>query len=226
VEIREKLKEAYKTLIDSKAKRQYIFSMREDKQEKEIKKSKAMHLFNDGMVEFRAGNYEKARTIFKEAIRNDPNSPVYYSMLESITKEERQSNSAKFFQAGIMAYKQKNDLQRAIKLIKKAISLSPGVHAGFHLKLAEIQSNRPETRRDAIKNYEIAIEAEPGNHDLKITLADFLYTCGMKQDAANKYREILKWIPENPRVRKALLALKKEGILPKKRKERDSEDDE
>ncbi len=217
--VRDKLKEAYDKLIDTKTRRIYMSRLRESREERERKKSKAMYLFNDGMAEFRAGNYDAARKIFKQAIEYDPNSPVYYSMLESIHKEERLSDASKFFQAGILAYKQKNDFDRAVKLIRKAISLMPG-QTSFHVRLAEIQATRAEARRDAIKNYEIAIDLDPGNLEIKMILAAFLKQCGLKQDAANRYGDILRWNPSNNKARQELLALVKEGIKPQKLKDK------
>ncbi len=222
VQVRETLKKAYTTLMDPKLRRQYLGSLRETREDIDRKKSLAMGLFNKGMAEMKAGNYDNARKIFRQAIEYDPNSPVYYSILEDISKEERLNNATKFFQSGLIAFKQKNDAGRAIQLIKKAISLSPG-QAAFHIKLAEIQASQAETRLDAIKNYEMAIDIDPGNNELKMTLANYLKSVGMKQEAANRYQEILKWNPDHARVKTELLALAKEGIKPQKAEEKDAE---
>jgi len=52
--------------------------------------------------------------------------------------------------------------------------------------------------------------------ELRLTVANYLLKIGQKQEAANRFQEILKWNPDNMSARKALLALKKEGVVPKK----------
>ena len=143
-------------------------------------------------------------------------------MIADIDKEELAISANKFFQAGTLAFSQKNDYDRAIKLIKKAISLLPR-QIPFHLKLAEIQATRSELRRDAVQNYEIVIEMDPSNPELHLALANFYKTCEMKQEASNKYQDVLKWNPDNLTAKKELIALRKDGILPQKKTEHEKE---
>jgi len=213
--LRDELKKIYITLMDEKKKRAYIDSMREGRQLKEDNKLKAMNLFNEGMDRVRAGKYDEAREIFRRAVKFDPNSPVYYTVLEDIDKEEREGNAVKFFQAGILAFKQKNDFKRAIKLIRKAITLRP-LDPTYQLKLAEIQAMSPEYRDDAFDSYIKALELDPGNQELRILIATFMKNRNRKQDAANMYHEVLRWNPEHSVVKKHLLELAKEGITPAK----------
>jgi tetratricopeptide (TPR) repeat protein len=213
--VRDKLKEAYKTLMDPVQRRRYLANLRESREDVERRKSQALVLFNEGMAAFKEEKFDKAKEIFMKAIKYDPNSPVYYNMLEEIRKKESSSKATKYFQGAILAFKQKNDPNRAIKLLKKAITLSPkqGI---FYQKLAEIQASQPTTRMDAIQSYETALELDPGNMELRLTVANYLLKIGQKQEAANRFQEILKWNPDNMSARKALLALKKEGVVPKK----------
>lgn len=220
--VRDKLKEAYQILMDPKARRAYVLTIKEARETDERKKSEAMILFNRGMIEFKNSNFIKARELFQQAIELDPKSPVYYEMISDIDKEELAISANKFFQAGTLAFSQKNDYDRAIKLIKKAISLLPRQTA-FHLKLAEIQATRHELRRDAIQNYEIVIEMDPSNPELHLALAHFYKSCDMKQEASNKYQDVLKWNPDNLTAKKELLALRKEGLLPQKRTDQEKE---
>ncbi len=216
VEVREIYKKAYHTLTDPKERKKYLRSLRESREGGVKKKSKALILFNQGMAEFKAGNFAKAREIFHQAIAFDPNSPVYYDMLESIKKEEHSSNAMKFYQAGILAFSKKNDPDRAIKLIRKAISMMPG-QAPFYIRLADIQATRAETRNEAVKNYNIAIELDPGNLELRFKLASFLKSIGMKQESADTYQEILKWNPDNLKAKREIADFRRQGITPKKR---------
>ncbi|GEM_PF-5246592 len=220
--IRDKLKEAYQTLMDPKTRKQYVISLKEVRETDERKKSEAMILFNRGMLEFKNNNFVKARELFQQAIEYDPKSPVYYEMIADIDKEELAISANKFFQAGTLAFTQKNDYDRAIKLIKKAISMLPR-QIPFHLKLAEIQATRPDLRKDAIQNYEIVIDMDPSNSELHLALANFYKNSDMRQEASNKYQDVLKWNPDNLTAKKELLALRKEGILPQKRTEQEKD---
>ena len=215
VEIRDQLKTAYKTIMDPKLRKEYIVFLRQGRLEEEKKKSQALVLFNQGMAFFSEGKFDEARKLFKEAVQHDPNSPVYYDMLEEIEKEERATNATKFFQAGVIAFIKKKDIDRAVKLIKKAISLAPG-QISYFLKLAEIQSTKPEYRQEAIQNFQIAIDSDPGNLELRTQFAEFLKSSGLKQEAANVYQDALKWNPENLAIRRELAIMKKEGVVPKK----------
>lgn len=220
--LRDQYKKAYITLMDEKRKRAYIDSLRADRQAAEDNKVKAMQLFNQGMEKVRAGKFDEAREMFHRAAKFDPNSPVYYSVLEDIDKEEREGNAVKFFQAGILAFKQKNDYDRAIKLIRKAISLRP-LDPTYHLKLAEIQAMSGDHKEEAVESYQAALDLDPGNQELRLLIANFLKNLGRKQEAANMYRDILKWNPENTVVEKHLQELLKEGIKPMKESEKDAE---
>lgn len=220
--IRDRLKEAYQTLMDPKTRKQYVLSMKEVREIDERKKSEAMILFNRGMLEFKNNNFVKARELFQQAIEFDPKSPVYYEMIADIDKEELAISANKFFQAGTLAFTQKNDYDRAIKLIKKAISMLPR-QIPFHLKLAEIQATRSELRKDAIQNYEIVIDMDPSNSELHLALANFYKNSDMKQEASNKFQDVLKWNPDNLTAKKELLALRKEGILPQKRTDQEKD---
>ncbi|MCD4655758.1 tetratricopeptide repeat protein [bacterium] len=211
--LRDEYKKIYITLMDDTKKRAYIDSMHAGRQTAEANKTKAMQLFNQGMEKIRAGRYDEAREIFKRAAKYDPNSPVYYTVLEDIDKEEREGNAVKFFQAGILAFKQKNDFKRAIKLIRKALTLRP-LDPTYHLKLAEIQAMSGEHREDALVSYLNALELDPGNQELRLLIANFMKNLGKKQDAANMLDVILKWNPDHSIVKKHLLELKKEGITP------------
>jgi tetratricopeptide (TPR) repeat protein len=213
--VRDKLKEGYSTLMDAALRRKYMFTLRESREIDEKKKAEALILFNRGMSEFKGGNFQKARETFQRAILLDPKSPVYYNMMESIEKEETTLNSAKFFHAGVIAFSQKNDFERAVKLIKKAISLTPG-QVSYHQKLAEILGTRAEMRSDAAQNYELASELDPGNAELRMSYAMFVKSTGNKQEAANKFQEVLKWNPDHIAAKKELMALRKDGIVPKK----------
>ncbi|MBN1297637.1 tetratricopeptide repeat protein [bacterium] len=213
--LRDQYKKAYIVLMDDKKKRDYIDSLRAGRQEAEDNKVRAMKLFNEGMDKIRAGKFDEAREMFRRAAKFDPNSPVYYSVLEDIDKEEREGNAVKFFQAGILAFKQKNDYDRAIKLIRKAISLRP-LDPTYHLKLAEIQAMSGEHKADAVISYLAALDLDPGNQELRLLIANFQKNLGRKQEAANMYQEILKWNPENKIVQKNLADLIKEGIKPDK----------
>ncbi|MBN1550709.1 tetratricopeptide repeat protein [bacterium] len=225
VAVRDKLKLAYKTLTEPKLRRRYLGSLRQVRESEDKKKSEALVLFNRGMAEFKNGNYDKAREIFKKAVSLDPNSPVYYNMLESIEKEERSSNATKFYQAGILAFTKKNDPQRAIQLIKKAIKMAPG-QVSSYIKLAEIQGSNADTRKDAIQSFQMALELDPGNHELRLKYAAYLKSIGLKQEAANAYQETLKWNPDMITARKEILALQKEGIKPQKTQKKEEPQDE
>ncbi|HPQ39375.1 MAG TPA: tetratricopeptide repeat protein [bacterium] len=220
--LRDQYKKAYITLMDDTKKRAYIDSLRTERQEAEDNKVKAMQLFNQGMDKVRAGKFDEARELFRRAAKFDPNSPVYYSVLEDIDKEEREGNAVKFFQAGILAFKQKNDYDRAIKLIRKAISLRP-LDPTYHLKLAEIQALSGEHKQEAVDSYLAALDLDPGNQELRLLIANFLKNLGRKQEAANMYRDILKWNPEHTVVEKHLQELLKEGIKPVKDADRAKE---
>ncbi len=211
--LRDVYKKTYIILMDDEKKRRYIDGMRKDRKAADENKTQAMRLFNVGMEKIRLGRFEEARTIFVQAAKLDPNSPVYYSVLEDIDKEEREGNAVKFFQAGILAFKQKNDYERAIQLIRKAISLRP-MDPTYHLKLAEIQLLSGKYKDDAITTYQHALDLDPGNQDLRLTIANLLKNVGRKQEAANLYQVILKWNPDNTVVKKFLLELQKEGIKP------------
>ncbi len=211
--LRDVYKKAYIILMDDEKKRRYVGGMRKDRQAADENKTQAMRLFNVGMEKVRLGKFDEARTIFVQAAKLDPNSPVYYSVLEDIDKEEREGNAVKFFQAGILAFKQKNDYERAIQLIRKAISLRP-LDPTYHLKLAEIQLLSGKYKEDAITTYLHALDLDPGNQDLRLTIANLVKNVGRKQEAANMYQVILKWNPDNTVVKKFLLELQKEGIKP------------
>ena len=70
--VRDKLKEAYQTLMDPKARKAYVLTMKEARETDERKKSEAMILFNRGMIEFKNNNFVKARELFQKAIEFDP----------------------------------------------------------------------------------------------------------------------------------------------------------
>lgn len=211
--LRDVYKRAYIILMDDDKKRRYIGGMRKGRESVEENKTKAMRLFNTGMERVRHGKFDEARQIFAEAAKLDPNSPVYYSVLEDIDKEEREGNAVKFFQAGILAFKQKNDYERAIQLIRKAISLR-SMDPIYHLKLAEIQMLSGKYKDDAVVTYQHALELDPGNQDLRLTIANLVKNLGRKQEAANMYQDMLKWNPDNTVVKKFLFELQKEGIKP------------
>lgn len=211
--MRDQLKKAYIILMDDQKKRAYVDNMRKGRQQAEANKVKAMQLFNEGMDKVRAGRFDEAREIFRRAAKFDPNSPVYYTVMEDIDKEEREGNAVKFFQAGILAFKQKNDFERAIKLIKKALTLRP-LDPTYHLKLAEIQAMSPEHKEAAVDSYLKALDLDPGNQELRLLIANYLKNMGRKQEAANMYQEIVKWNPENTIVQKHLENLEKDGIKP------------
>jgi tetratricopeptide (TPR) repeat protein len=211
--LRDLYKYAYMTLMDTQRRAKYLDGMRAGRKQVEENREQAMRMFNQGMDRVRKGKFDEARAIFKQASKLDPNSPVFYSVLEDIDKEEREGNAVKFFQAGILAVKQKNDLERAVKLIRKAISLRP-LDPTYHLKLAEIQMMSGTYKADAVDSYLRALDLDPGNHDLRLTIANLLRNLGRKQEAANMYQEILKWTPENALIKKNLIDLKKEGIAP------------
>jgi len=219
VSVRDELKIAYKALTEPKLRRQYLSTQKKSREVDEKKKSEAMLFFNRGMVEFKNNKFQKAKELFLKAAKLDPNSPVYYNMLEDIDKEERSSNAMKFYQAGILAFSKKNDPDRAIKLIRKAMSLAAG-QVIFYVKLAEIQAANPATRNDAVQTYEEVMELDPSNVELRHQYAGFLYSLGMKQEAANSYQDILKWDPDNSPARKKLIGLRKEGVKPKKSTEK------
>ncbi|MBN1879961.1 tetratricopeptide repeat protein [bacterium] len=213
VYLRDVYKGAYVILMDDDKKRRYLAGMRKGRQLAEENKTQAMRLFNTGMEKIRSGKFEEARAIFAQAAKLDPNSPVYYSVLEDIDKEEREGNAVKFFQAGILAFKQKNDYERAIQLIRKAVSLRP-LDPTYHLKLAEIQLLSGKYKEDAVVTYQHALDLDPGNQDLRLTIANLVKNLGRKQEAANMYQDMLKWNPDNTVVKKFLLELQKEGIKP------------
>jgi tetratricopeptide (TPR) repeat protein len=213
--LRDLFKYAYMTFMDDERKQRYLESLRKGRSEVSENREKAMMLFNQGMDKVRKGRFDEARAIFMQASKLDPNSPVYYSMLEEIDHEEREGSAVKFFQAGILAFKQKNNHERAIQLIRKAISLRP-LDPTYHLKLAEIQMLSGTYKADAIETYQRALELDPGNQDLRMTIANLLRNLGRKQEAANAFQEMLKWNPENTLIRKNLMELAKEGIKPEK----------
>ena len=213
--MRDLYKYAYMILMDDARKAEYLDGLRSGRKEIEENREQAMRLFNQGMDRVRKGRYDEARAIFKQASKLDPNSPVFYSVLEDIDKEEREGNAVKFFQAGILAVKQKNDYDRAIKLIRKAISLRP-LDPTYHLKLAEVQMLSGKYKSDAVDSYLRALDLDPGNQDLRLTIANLMRNLGRKQEAANLYQEILKWNPENALIKKNLIELQKEGIKPDK----------
>lgn len=213
--LRDLFKYAYMTFMDDEKKQRYLETLRKGRSETSENREKAMMLFNQGMDKVRKGRFDEARTIFMQASKLDPNSPVYYSILEEIDHEEREGSAVKFFQAGILAFKQKNNHERAIQLIRKAISLRP-LDPTYHLKLAEIQMLSGTYKADAIETYQRALELDPGNQDLRMTIANLLRNIGRKQEAANAFQEMLKWNPDNTLIRKNLIELSKEGIKPEK----------
>ncbi|MBN1356002.1 tetratricopeptide repeat protein [bacterium] len=219
VRVRDQLKTAYDNLTDPQLRRKYLLELRQTRESEEEKKSKGLVLFNRGMVEFKSGRFQKAKELFLQAAKLDPNSPVYYNMLETIDKEERSTNAMKYYQAGMLAFSKKNDADRAIKLIRKAMTMSPG-QVIFYVKLAEIQAANPSTRSDANHTFQEALELDPSNTDLRLQYAGFLNSNNMKQEAANTYQDVLKWDPENMAARKKLGALRKEGIQPKRTTEK------
>lgn len=71
-------------------------------------------------------------------------------------------------------------------------------------------------KSDAVDSYLRALDLDPGNQDLRLTIANLMRNLGRKQEAANLYQEILKWNPENTLIKKNLIELQKEGIKPDK----------
>lgn len=213
--LRDLLKHAYTTIMDDDKKQNYLDSLRKGRLDITENRERAMMLFNQGMDKVRKGRFDEARAIFMQASKLDPNSPVFYAVMEDIDKEEREGSAVKFFQAGILAFKQKNNYERAIQLIRKAISLRP-LDPTYHLKLAEIQMLSGVYKADAIETYQRALELDPGNQSLRLTIANLMIGLGRKQEAANAFQEMLRWNPDNNTIKKNLAELAKEGIKPEK----------
>ncbi|MGB3976115.1 MAG: tetratricopeptide repeat protein [bacterium] len=213
--LRDLLKHAYTTIMDDDKKQNYLDSLRKGRLDITENRERAMMLFNQGMDKVRKGRFDEARAIFMQASKLDPNSPVFYAVMEDIDKEEREGSAVKFFQAGILAFKQKNNYERAIQLIRKAISLRP-LDPTYHLKLAEIQMLSGVYKAEAVETYQRALELDPGNQSLRLTIANLMMGLGRKQEAANAFQEMLRWNPDNNTIKKNLAELAKEGIKPEK----------
>ena len=211
--LRDLLKHAYMTVMDDDKKHNYLDNLRKGRLDVTENRERAMMLFNQGMEKVRKGRFDEARAIFMQASKLDPNSPVFYAAMENIDKEEREGSAVKFFQAGILAFKQKNNFERAIQLIRKAISLRP-LDPTYHLKLAEIQMLSEVYKNDALETYQRALELDPGNQSLRLTIANLMRSLGRKQEAANAFQEMLRWNPDNTMIQKNLAELSKEGIKP------------
>jgi tetratricopeptide (TPR) repeat protein len=208
-----KIKEAYSTLIDPKSRREYMESIRRQRRQLEERKQQSLLLFHKAMGHYKEGDFAKARELLNQALALDSNNPVFYNMLDTMSGAEKSTESEKYFQVGVLTFTKRNDLNRAVLLIKKAISMNPNYR--YYHKLGEILSSDRSRLSEAIEAYEKAREKDPGNVKLLTELANLAMRINRKQDAVDYAHEALRWDEENREMKKLRDELMKEGFKPK-----------
>ncbi len=217
-----KIEEAYQALIDPDTRREYMRNIKSKTQETSKKKEQALQLFHQGMKLHHDKKFKQAREKFKEAIALDPNNPVFYNMLASMGDEEKETQAYYYYRTGLEA-KRRGNLDEAVLRIKKAIWYNPQVI--YYLELAEILSSDREKIPEAIRFYQEVLKRDPGSVKTHLALGNLYLRTGSKQEAADHFNDVLKWTEGNHgEAESALNALKKEGVLPRKKK--DQKDDQ
>jgi len=210
---------AFNTLIDPKSRKEYMASIKSRRQEIEQRKQNSLLLFNECMALYKDGKYEDARNVLKKAMAFDSNNPVFYNMLETLDSSEKTTESERYFKAGVLTFTKRNDLDRAVLLIRKSIQMNSRLD--YLMKLGEILATERSRRSEALEVYKTALLMDPGNSGLLLEMGKLALALNKRQDALDYFHETLRWDEDSLEAKKYQNELMAEGLKPTVEEEKD-----
>ena len=177
-------------------------------------------IFNAGASAYNVDEYERAKGLFEKAIVLSPEDYNSYLMLgfsnwmlqdstevvNSLRKSidlykasEGEEEVPQFAQAYLMIATIQNaqgNIKEALETLAEASEEFP-TDKNISLTELDIYSKNPDLAEEALKKFESAIAADPGNIPLKLAYADMLSKNGKEEKSEAVFMEIIQAEPEN-----------------------------
>ncbi|MFC1848902.1 DUF4388 domain-containing protein [candidate division CSSED10-310 bacterium] len=145
--------------------------------------------YNNALKAFKEEDYVCSVEELEAAILNNPNNPMYYSLLADARIKKRSYQSVDHYEKGLGELEQKN-YGKAIKLFKQAIA-NDTRNFKYYLTLAGVLVRVPGKRDEALTYFQKALDLDPNNTDLMIRMGQLYKELGQKELAANSFRSCL-----------------------------------
>ncbi len=177
-------------------------------------------IFNAGASAYNVDEYERAKGLFEKAVILSPEDYNSYLMLgfsnwmlqdstESVNSlrksidlykaSEGEEEVPQFAQAYLMIATIQNaqgNVKEALETLAEASEEFP-TDKNISLTELDIYSKNPDLAEEALKKFESAIAADPGNIPLKLAYADMLSKNGNEEKSEAVFMEIIQAEPEN-----------------------------
>ncbi len=121
---------------------------------------------------------------------------------------DAQSDTVDLLYSRAEASAQNGAFDLALMLVDHVIGLAPNFAQGYVLR-GELRLGT-DNRAGAIEDFSKALELEPRQFVVRMTLAEILYASGAKRDAYEMYQKVLEWNPHNESARMRARALRRE----------------
>jgi tetratricopeptide (TPR) repeat protein len=207
-----KLHDAYVTLGDARSRRDYMMGMKTQRQELEKRKRDSLMHFHEAMALYKDNDLSKSTEALRKAMALDSNNPVFYRLLKTLEDAQRNTESEKYFQAGLISFTKRKDIPRAAQLLRKAVALNPNFRN--YVKLGEVLSADRSLRGEAVESYQKALAMDPGNPGLLTETGKLCLQLNRKQDAVDMFHEALRWDERSTEAMKFRTQLVAEGFRP------------
>ncbi|MCB9761975.1 MAG: DnaJ domain-containing protein [Alphaproteobacteria bacterium] len=163
---------------------------------------KARDYYAQGLAELEKEEWTKAASSFYLASKYDARNDEYKKRFEEADRKSKDIMAEAALDKARKAESFRN-FKEATVHYEKAVSCDPaGGEAWF--RLAAIQLRNGEDKRNALRNFRIAVTKEPKNAEYRLALAQIYEELEMARNANREYSTILEFEPKNAEAKEGV----------------------